>query len=355
LIGLTALFSWAFEAASVKCKEPEDGATAPRRSTKIETKLNDAIEDDQGCRSFRVDLGKQETSSTLEVLWAVENNTPRKMELPTSTSSCGCIRGLTQGLCVEKGDTVAIEFQLRVPAEEGKVGKQIALFDHSGVCRVRLELEFDPISPFVIREVNPIDREGKQTLRIPLELLSDEVQLADFGLSVEGSGVFGSKLLASSNGEKPCIELDLDTSEMGSDSLVSARFEFYNASSGVRHTSLVRSLWVLNRPYTNPKVVPLRRESPKWIGEFKLFCHDSDTLPNMLEATADGLIDPNGHEHDAPARIKVRRVQGQDFGWEGDGQIEIEDTRFEHKPGSILTASFTVANQKVRVKCVISR
>jgi hypothetical protein len=75
----------------------------------------------------------------------------------------------------------------------------------------------------------------------------------------------------------------------------------------------------------------------------------------MLEATADGLIDPNGHEHDAPARIKVRRVQGQDFGWEGDGQIEIEDTRFEHKPGSILTASFTVANQKVRVKCVISR
>lgn len=321
----------------------------------LDSKLDEISEDQQGCRTVKLALGDRLSGEPLDINWSILNSTGQDLNLPRSTSSCGCIKGLPAGLAIEHKGTKSFDFQLLVPREEGPSSKQIAFFDAAGICRIRLDIELNAISPFLIQDTIPLEQEGRQKVIVPIRSRSKDHQINRYGLNVEGVGVLGFRLITEKAEDLSRVELDLDTSAMGANPFSKVVFEFTSKDHGIVLSKVERGLWMKNRPYVKPKIVTLGHESNTWTGDFQLFVGEINGPISSKDVSNIEITNPSGGKISAAPTIAVQAVDQKDITAGLDCTIRLDDHGMELRPGVIVRLSFSIKGRNIQVKCLATR
>jgi len=321
----------------------------------FESKLGEVSEDQQGCRTVKLSLGDRLNGELLEIKWSILNSTGHDLNLPRSTSSCGCIKGVPSGLAIENERTKTFGFQLVVPKEQGPSSKQLAFFDTAGICRIRLDIELNAVSPFLIQDTIPLDQEGRQLVSVPIRSQSKDHHLDRHDLSVEGMGVLGSRWIKDQEGDLSRVELDIDTIAMGSNSVSKVVFEFTSKDQGTVLSKVERSFWMKNRPFTKPKIVALGRKSNAWVGDFRLFVGEVNGPVTNMDVSNIKITNPGGAKVSSVPTIEVHAVDQKDMVAGLDCTIRLEDKSNELHPGAVVTLSFSLKGRDIQVKCLATR
>lgn len=319
----------------------------------VETNLADTPEDAHGCRAIRIDLGQRVSNEVLTVKWTASNGREGSdLELPRSTSSCGCIRGFPPGLSIKRGKNAIVAFQLQVPVEEGAIAKQIAFFDNGGNCRMRLEIELESISPFLIPDVVSLKGEGKQSIRIPLRFRGELKSFDEISLNAFGTGVLGAQLRSPDRNNDAFIDLEVDTALVASESHIRVEFEFFSSQRVAPKSRVVRYVRIQDRPFSNPKVLILHYDSGQWVGKFRLYASSKGLNSISTEKPAVVLYTQNGEILDKQANVLPIDVSEVNSSEGIDCQIRIDDSQGQLRKNGIITAQLTLEGGKISLKCM---